>query len=214
LPNDIVNSPLIFINLFVSANTTPHSSKKGARNMSKRLKVIKLLSKANKKAGRRPPSCPMSSAAAAAAGGTAGFGEAIHQYGKRLLDAATELLTPNKKAKFFQDHQPTRSVIFQPFNHQYYWMIRDLKQASGGRPETEIRDVLREIGDYHRSGDTKNTRELRKEFQNTSTGATGGGGLEGGTGTSATPNTTSSNNANHGNGNGSHKNGGGDAGAK
>jgi hypothetical protein len=45
-------------------------------------------------------------------------------------------------------------------------------------------------------------------------GATGGGGLEGGTGTSATPNTTSSNNANHGDGNSSHENGGGDAGAK
>jgi hypothetical protein len=53
LPNDIVNSPLIFINLFVSANTTPHSSKKGAHNMSNRWKVIKSLPKANKKAGRR-----------------------------------------------------------------------------------------------------------------------------------------------------------------
>jgi hypothetical protein len=35
LPDDIVNSPLIFINLFVSANTTPHSSKKGGRNQQK-----------------------------------------------------------------------------------------------------------------------------------------------------------------------------------
>jgi hypothetical protein len=151
------------------------------------------------------------SSAATAAGGTGGFGEAIHQYGKRLLDAANAPLTPNKKAKFTQD-QPTRSVIFQLFSQQYYWTVKDLKQASGGRPETEIRDVLREIGDYHRSGDTKNTWELRKEFQNTSTGATGG--LDGGT-ISANPNTTSSSNANnHGNGNGSHKNGGGDAGAK
>jgi hypothetical protein len=148
------------------------------------------------------------SAAAAEAGGTVSFGEAIHQYGKRLLDAATAPLTSNEKAKFAQD-QPTLSVIFQLFNHQYYWTIKDLKQASGGgRPETEIRDVLQEIGNYHRSGDTKNTRELRKEFRNASTGATGGGGLEGGTGTSATPNTTSSNNVNHGNGDGSHKNGG------
>ena len=59
LLNDIVNSPLIFINLFVSANTTPHSSKKDARNMSNWLQVIKSLPKANEKAGRRPPSCPM-----------------------------------------------------------------------------------------------------------------------------------------------------------
>jgi hypothetical protein len=69
-----------------------------------------------------------------------------------------------KKAKFTPE-QATQSVIFQLFSQQQYWTVKDLKTASGGRPETEIRDVLREIGDYHRSGDHKNTWELRKEFQ-------------------------------------------------
>jgi hypothetical protein len=93
----------------------------------------------------------------------AGFGDAVHHYGKRLLEAANAP-TPTKKAKFTQD-QPTKSVIFQLFSQQVFWTVKDLKVASGGRPETEIRDVLREIGDYHRSGDHKNTWELRKEFQ-------------------------------------------------
>ena len=92
-----------------------------------------------------------------------GFGNAVHQYGKRLLEAANAP-TPTKKAKFAED-QPTKSVIFQLFSQQQYWTVKDLKVASGGRPETEIRDTLREIGDYHRSGDHKNTWELRKEFQ-------------------------------------------------
>jgi hypothetical protein len=99
---------------------------------------------------------------------TKGFGAAVHQYGKRLLEAANQPNTPAKRTKFDPD-QPTKSVIFQLFSHQPYWTVKDLKVASGGRPETEIRDVLREIGDYHRSGDHKNTWELRKEFQNKST---------------------------------------------
>lgn len=111
-----------------------------------------------------------------------GFGEAIHQYGKRLLEqpGAPSSQLSNKKAKFTAD-QPTKSVLFQLFSQQRYWTVKDLKVASGGRPDAEIRDVLREIGDYHRSGDHKNTWELRKEFQNTisngdALGNVGGGG--------------------------------------
>lgn len=99
------------------------------------------------------------------------FGEAIHQYGKRLLEQANQPLQPNgssKKTKFSPD-QSTKSIIFQLFSQQTFWTVKDLKLATGGRPETEIRDVLREIGDYHRSGDHKNSWELRKEFQNTAT---------------------------------------------
>lgn len=96
------------------------------------------------------------------------FGEAIHQYGKRLLEQANQPLptSTNKKTKFTPD-QSTKSIIFQLFSQQAFWTVKDLKIATGGRPETEIRDVLREIGDYHRSGDHKNSWELRKEFQNT-----------------------------------------------
>lgn len=94
-----------------------------------------------------------------------GFGDAVHQYGKRMLEAANTP-TPQKKAKFTQD-QPTKSVIFELFSQQTFWTVKDIKSACG-RPETDIREVLREIGDYHRSGDHKNTWELRKEFQNKS----------------------------------------------
>jgi hypothetical protein len=38
-------------------------------------------------------------------------------------------------------------------------------QYSGGRPETEIKKVLQEIAIYHRSGEQKNTWELKKEYQ-------------------------------------------------
>jgi hypothetical protein len=93
-----------------------------------------------------------------------GFGNAVHLYGKRLLEQANQP-TLTKKTKFDPD-QPTKSVIFALFSQQQYWTVKDLKLASGGRPETEIRDTLRELGDYHRSGDNKNSWELRKEFQN------------------------------------------------
>lgn len=109
-----------------------------------------------------------------------GFGEAIHKYGKRLLEQANNPagLGNNKKAKFTDD-QTTKSVLFELFSQQQYWTVKDLKVATGGRPETEIRDVLREIGDYHRSGDHKNSWELRKEFQNTGTSSGGGATTEG-----------------------------------
>ena len=112
-----------------------------------------------------------------------GFGEAIHQYGKHIQEQANNASgqLSNKKAKFAAD-QPTRSVIFQLFSQQQYWTLKDLKVVSGGRPETEIRDVLREIGDYHRSGDHKSAWELRKEFQNTSTAASGAASGSGGMG--------------------------------
>ena len=123
-----------------------------------------------------------SAAAAAAVGATSnqkGFGNAVFQYGKRMLEAAqdrslTQQQAPSKKARKFSPDQPMRSVIFELFGQQQYWTVKDLKAAAvaGGataagtkRAETEIRDILREIGDYHRSGDHKNMWELRKEFQ-------------------------------------------------
>lgn len=104
----------------------------------------------------------------AAAGGN-GFGDAVHQYGKRLLEAQSTT-QHTKKARFSAD-QPTKSIIFELFEQQQYWAAKDLKMASGGRSDNEIREVLREIADYHRSGDHKTMWELKKEFQNKSKAA-------------------------------------------
>ena len=83
----------------------------------------------------------------------------------------------NKRARQFAPGQALRSVLFELFEQQPYWTIKELRQAAvaGGcdaanhnnkRAEAEIRDILRsDIGEYHRSGDFKNKWQLRKEFQ-------------------------------------------------
>lgn len=112
---------------------------------------------------------------------SATFSNAVYQFGKRKLEAQqasdsahNAMLAggSNKRARQFSPDQPMRSVIFELFESQKYWTVKDLKAAAaaGGavstkKSETEIRDVLREIGDYHRSGDHKTMWELKKEFQ-------------------------------------------------
>lgn len=106
----------------------------------------------------------------AAGGGAAeggnGFGDAVHQFGKRMIEAQN-ITQQSKKARFTAD-QPTKSIIFELFEQQQFWAAKDLKVASGGRSDNEIREILREIADYHRSGDHKTLWELKKEFQNKS----------------------------------------------
>ncbi|CAB9506156.1 Transcription initiation factor IIF, beta subunit [Seminavis robusta] len=113
---------------------------------------------------------------------SATFSNAVYQFGKRKLEAQqanesahNSMLAgagPNKRMRQFSPDQPMRSVIFELFEQQKYWTVKDLKgaAAAGGavstkKSETEIRDVLREIGLYHRSGDHKTMWELKKEFQ-------------------------------------------------
>lgn len=109
------------------------------------------------------------------------FGDAVYQFGKRRLEAlehqndqskATQAQA--KRARQFQPDQSLRSVVFELFQQQPYWAVKDLKAAAvaGGathagtrKAETELRDVLREIGEYHRSGDHKNMWELRAEYR-------------------------------------------------
>jgi hypothetical protein len=98
-----------------------------------------------------------------------GFGDAVHQFGKKMLEAQqNQAISLNnkaaKKARFTQD-QPLKSVIFQLYEDKPHWTTKDLRAASGGRPETEIKKVLQEIAIYHRSGEQKNTWELKKEYQ-------------------------------------------------
>lgn len=112
------------------------------------------------------------------------FGSAVYKFGQKMIEAQQEYQMnasqqhdtqgPAKKARQFAPDQPIRSVLFELFSTQQYWTVKDLKTAAvaGGatsagtkKGEAEIRDILREIGDYHRSGDHKNMWELRKEFQ-------------------------------------------------
>jgi TFIIF, beta subunit HTH domain/TFIIF, beta subunit N-terminus len=102
-------------------------------------------------------------------GGGGGFGDAVHQFGKRLLEAQqnqslSSIKSNNKKARFTED-QPLKSIIFQLYQDKPFWTTKDLRAASGGRSETEIKRVLQEIATYHRSGEQKNTWELRQEYQ-------------------------------------------------
>jgi hypothetical protein len=108
-------------------------------------------------------------AGGAAAGGN-GFGNSVLQYGKRMLEAQNTT-QETKRARFTAD-QPTKSIIFELFEQMQFWGAKDLKVASGGRSDNEIREVLREIADYHRSGDHKTMWELKKEYQKTSSHGT------------------------------------------
>ncbi|KAG7372084.1 transcription initiation factor IIF, beta subunit [Nitzschia inconspicua] len=61
-----------------------------------------------------------------------GFGDAVHQFGKRLLEAQQNQslnLKTNKKARFTED-QPLKSIIFQLYQDQPYWTTKDLQAAS------------------------------------------------------------------------------------
>jgi hypothetical protein len=123
------------------------------------------------------------------------FGNAVLQYGKRKLerqstnhyrhsdlsitgdddDDTNTMDNGNaKKSRLFSPDQPMKSVLFALFSKQTYWTVKDMKSAAaaGGamdattkRGEQEIRDILRDIGDYHRAGDYKNMWSLKEEFQ-------------------------------------------------
>jgi hypothetical protein len=126
------------------------------------------------------------------------FGNAISYIGKRIIEANEQMSAggggmiaqgsssgvtgsaaagggpSNKRARQFAPDQPLRSVVFELFQIQPFWSVKDLRQAAaaGGaslanakRSEADLRDILREIGEYHRSGDHKNLWELKREFQ-------------------------------------------------
>jgi len=117
-----------------------------------------------------------------------GFGDAVHLFGKRLIESQQQQAAAykvalstggrngNKKARRFAPDEPVKSIIFQLYEDKPYWTTKDLRAASGGRPEAEIKKVLQEIAIYHRSGEQKNTWELKKEYQ--SGNATGGSTAE------------------------------------
>ena len=107
-----------------------------------------------------------------------GFGDAVHLFGKRMMEsqqhqaAAYRLALStssgrigSKRLRRFAPDEPVKSIIFQLYEDRPYWTTKDLRAASGGRPEAEIKKVLQEIANYHRSGEQKNTWELKQEYQ-------------------------------------------------
>lgn len=125
------------------------------------------------------------------------FGNAISRIGKRILEVQEQASSSSplvqqgnaKRSRQFAPDQPLRSVVFELFQLQERWAVKDLRVAaiSGGatlanakRAEAEIRDILREIGEYHRSGDYKNLWELKREFQTQQLGASASSGAAGG----------------------------------
>jgi hypothetical protein len=93
-----------------------------------------------------------------------GFGSAVQAYGQRMKeDRDHPQITDNSRKRKYEE-TPTRSVIFELFSIQPYWTVKQLKEESG-KSEKEIRSVLQDIGDYHRSGEHKNMWALKEEYQ-------------------------------------------------
>ncbi|KAL3935423.1 MAG: hypothetical protein SGARI_002981, partial [Bacillariaceae sp.] len=71
-----------------------------------------------------------------------GFGDAVHRFCKRMIEAQQnqqlDLNQPHKKARFTSDME-VKSIIFQLYEDQPFWTTKDLRAASGGRAENEIK---------------------------------------------------------------------------
>jgi len=108
-----------------------------------------------------------------------GFGASVSKLGQRLLEVAEQPDTSDqqgatKKTRQFAPDEPIRSVIFTLFGLKDFWAVKDVKSAavSGGathcgtkQGEAEIREILKDIGVYHRNGEHKNMWELKPELR-------------------------------------------------
>jgi len=109
-----------------------------------------------------------------------GFGSTIANFGKKVIEAQKNLqnaaLNQNRKRKF-DETQSVRSILFELFSQQQYWSVKELRAASGGRAEKEIRADLQQIAEFKRAGENKGMWELKKDFkgEKDSTGAVQGG---------------------------------------
>lgn len=99
----------------------------------------------------------------------AGFGSSVASFGQKLLaaqrDAQNQALAQSRKRKF-DDTQSVRSILFELFDQQSVWTMKELRAASG-RPEKEIRIELTQIAEYQRTGEFKGSWQLKKEFAGT-----------------------------------------------
>lgn len=86
---------------------------------------------------------------------------------KKVIEAQRNLqnaaLSQNRKRKF-DETQSVRSILFELFSQQQYWSVKELRAASGGRPEKEIRAELQQIAEFKRAGEFKGNWELKKDF--------------------------------------------------
>jgi len=98
--------------------------------------------------------------------GSEGFGDSIMKHGKSVLEMnelrSNENISGNKRKIY--EGQSTRSIVFELFEQQRFWTVKELRTVSG-RLEKELRPVLSELCEFHRSGEQKGTWELKKEFQ-------------------------------------------------
>ena len=105
--------------------------------------------------------------------GGEGFGDSIMKHGRSLLEQNemrfsndnsnnNNSMIAGQKRKF--EGQSTRSVVFELFEQQRFWTVKELRSVSG-RLEKELRPVLGELCEFHRSGEQKGTWSLKKEFQ-------------------------------------------------
>ena len=117
------------------------------------------------------PTGELSGKAPAAGSLNQGFGTTVASFGKEMLDAQkermnAELYGSHKKLKF-DETSTTKSILFELFSQKAHWALKELRGASGGRPEKEIRAELGQIAEFHRSGEFKGLWELKPEFTNT-----------------------------------------------
>jgi transcription initiation factor TFIIF subunit beta len=97
-----------------------------------------------------------------------GFGTTVASFGKQMLDAQKERMNAeiygSTKKRKFDETSTTKSILFELFSQKAHWAIKELRGASGGRLEKEIRMELGQIAEFHRSGEFKGLWELKSEF--------------------------------------------------
>jgi hypothetical protein len=112
---------------------------------------------------------PLRAATAASSLGS-GFGGSVAQFGKQMLDARERArglgMAGEVSGPPIVGIDGVRTALFDFFSKRTLWSVKDLRYASGGRlPERETREVLRDIAEYHRTGEHKNMWELKSEFK-------------------------------------------------
>ncbi len=112
---------------------------------------------------------PLRAATAASSLGS-GFGGSVAQFGRQMLDARERArglgMAGEASGPPIVGIDAVRTALFEYFSKRTLWSVKDLRYASGGRlPERETREVLRDIAEYHRTGEHKNMWELKSEFK-------------------------------------------------